>query len=85
MEYPRRFLDAAILKDRIAELGRLGLRSMMFAGEWEPFLHGDMAEIARHTKAQRIFFGTTNGPAFVLQLKNYGVASADQHGCGAEL
>lgn len=54
MEYQSRFLDTAIFKERISELGRLGLKSMMFGGEGEPFLHRDMAEITEHTHASGI-------------------------------
>ncbi len=62
MAYQRRFLDTAILKDRISELGRLGLRSIMFAGEGEPFLHPDMPGIAQHAEQSGIDVAfTTNG------------------------
>ena len=62
MEYRRRFLDTEIFKERVAELGRLGLRSMMFAGEGEPFLHKDMVEIAQSTHKSGIDVAfTTNG------------------------
>jgi radical SAM protein with 4Fe4S-binding SPASM domain len=54
MGYKPRFLDTAILKKRLAELGRLGLKSVMYAGEGEPFLHRDMAEITEHTKRSGI-------------------------------
>ncbi|OGR69980.1 MAG: radical SAM protein [Elusimicrobia bacterium GWD2_63_28] len=48
LEYKPRFLDTKILKARLKELGALGLKSAMFAGEGEPFLHPDMAGIAVH-------------------------------------
>ncbi|MFA5161608.1 MAG: radical SAM/SPASM domain-containing protein [Elusimicrobiales bacterium] len=48
MEYKPRMIDADILKKRLSEMGRLGLKSAMFAGEGEPFLHPRMAEITEH-------------------------------------
>lgn len=65
MEYKARFLDTAILRERMAELGKLGLKSVMFAGEGEPFLHKDMPEIVNFTKAAGIDVSfTTNGALF---------------------
>ena len=54
MEYQNRKLDTLIFKDRLTELGALGLKSVMFAGEGEPLLHPDMAAIATHTKKSGI-------------------------------
>ena len=51
MEYQARFLDAAVLKDRLSELAGLGLKSVMFAGEGEPFLHKNLPEIVSHTSS----------------------------------
>lgn len=69
MEYQRRFLDTAIFKDRIAELGRLGLRSIMFAGEGEPFLHKNMAEITEHAFKSGIDPAfTTNGTLMTPEI-----------------
>lgn len=62
MDYRPRFLDTGTLRERIAELGRLGLKSMMFGGEGEPLLHKDLAAIVNHTKASGIDVAiTTNG------------------------
>jgi radical SAM protein with 4Fe4S-binding SPASM domain len=62
MEYKARFLDPEILKVRLTELGKLGLKSIMYAGEGEPFLHKDMPDIAVHTKKSGIDVAfTTNG------------------------
>lgn len=62
MEYQKRFLDTALLTERLTELGKLGLKSIMFAGEGEPFLHKDMAQITRHTHTAGIDAAfTTNG------------------------
>jgi MoaA/NifB/PqqE/SkfB family radical SAM enzyme len=50
MGYQRRSLDADLLMTRLTEMGSLGLKSVMFAGEGEPFLHKRMVEIIRHTR-----------------------------------
>ena len=44
------FMDADILGQRLAEMGRLGVKSIMYAGEGEPFMHRRMADIVRQTK-----------------------------------
>ncbi len=62
MGYRNDFLDAQILKKRICELGKLGLKSIMFAGEGEPFLHRELPDIITHTKIAGIDVAiTTNG------------------------
>ena len=65
MGYKPRFLDTDILKTRLTEFSKLGLKSIMYAGEGEPFLHADMADIIRHTKALGIDAAvTTNAVLF---------------------
>ena len=62
MEYQARFLKTDVLKERLTEMGRLGLKSVMYGGEGEPFLHKDIADIIVHTKRSGIDVGiTTNG------------------------
>jgi cyclic pyranopterin phosphate synthase len=57
-------LDADILMARIKEMSRLGVKSIMFAGEGEPLLHPRMAESAAYTKSCGIDVSiTTNGMA----------------------
>lgn len=65
MDYQHRFLDTEILKTRLTELGKLGLKSVMYAGEGEPFLHKDLGDIINHTKASGIDVAiTSNGVLF---------------------
>ena len=60
--YQNRFLATGLLKKRLTEMVRLGVKSVMFAGEGEPFLHRDLPEIVVHTKESGIDVAiTTNG------------------------
>lgn len=62
--HERLTLDADLLMTRIEEMARLGVKSIMFAGEGEPLLHPRLAEIAAHTKRCGIDVSiTTNGMA----------------------
>jgi GTP 3',8-cyclase len=62
MGYRPGFLKTEILKERLSELGGLGLKSIMYAGEGEPFLHPEMVSIIEHTKESGIDVAlTTNG------------------------
>ncbi|MCP4265439.1 MAG: radical SAM protein [Candidatus Brocadiaceae bacterium] len=62
MGYKPNYLKADILKERLSELGNLGLKSIMYAGEGEPFLHPEMVSIIEHTKKSGIDVAlTTNG------------------------
>ena len=62
--YKMRFLEKELLKKRIAEMAQKGVRSIMYAGEGEPLLHKDLAEIIRHTAESGIDVSiTTNAVA----------------------
>ena len=76
MKYTPRFLDTAMLKERIAEMGRLGVKSVMYGGEGEPLLHRDIAELIVHTKQSGIDVAvTTNGVLLTEQMAEKIVAS----------
>lgn len=54
MDYRKRFLDTGMFMDRLAEMGRLGVKSIMHAGEGEPLLHPDLEVFVRHGKESGI-------------------------------
>jgi radical SAM protein with 4Fe4S-binding SPASM domain len=65
MEYRPKFLETGVFKKCLVEMGRRGVKSIMYAGEGEPFLHKDMAEITKATKKAGIDVAfTTNGALF---------------------
>lgn len=60
--YPARSLDTVLLMERLSEMGRLGVKSVMFGGEGEPLLHPDLAKIVNHARSAGIDVAlTTNG------------------------
>lgn len=62
-------LDADMLGRRLEEMGRLGVRSIMFAGEGEPLLHKDLPLLAATAKNAGIDVSiTTNGSAGHAEL-----------------
>lgn len=48
MEYQNRSLNKDILRERLTEMARLGVKSIMFAGEGEPTLWKPLPEILDH-------------------------------------
>lgn len=67
MGYKDRKLDTGLLKERLTEMGQLGLKSVMYGGEGEPLLHKDMEALALHTKTSGIDVAlTTNAVPLTL-------------------
>src|SRR5512138_2127051 len=54
LEYTPRFIDTALLTARLSEMGRLGVRSVMYGGEGEPLLHRDIGAIMARTRQSGI-------------------------------
>lgn len=60
--YKKIKLPADILKERISEMAELGVKAVQYAGEGEPLLHPNMADIMVHTEKVGIEFSMlTNG------------------------
>jgi radical SAM protein with 4Fe4S-binding SPASM domain len=62
MGYEPRFLDHALLKERLAGMAAFGVKSVMFAGEGEPLLHREAPGIINGARASCLDVAvTTNG------------------------
>ncbi|MCP4721713.1 MAG: radical SAM protein, partial [Desulfobacteraceae bacterium] len=69
MKYASGKIDLSVFQKRLPELGALGLKSIMYAGEGEPFLHKDIADIVQITKERGIDVAiTSNGVLFREKL-----------------
>lgn len=69
--YKTNMLDVEVLKPRLEEMGRLGVKSIMYAGEGEPMLHKRIHEIVKATKDAGIDVAfTTNATVMTDQFIN---------------
>jgi len=71
MGYRKRYLDTKVLKEQLEQMGHLGVKSVMYAGEGEPFLHKNLADLIVHTKQSGIDVAiTTNGVLMKPDISN---------------
>lgn len=67
--YKTNMLDVEMLSQRLAEMGSLGVKSVMYAGEGEPLLHKRIHDIVKVTKAAGIDVSfTTNATVMTDQF-----------------
>jgi len=63
--YKTNMLDIDIYKQRVDEMGKLGVRSIMLAGEGEPMIHKKIHEMVKYTKAAGIDVSFTTNATVV--------------------
>ncbi|RKY31186.1 MAG: radical SAM protein [Candidatus Omnitrophota bacterium] len=67
--YKPRFLDEVMLKTRLSQMSKAGIKSVMYAGEGEPLLNKGIADIINHTKRCGIDVAlTTNAVLYSKKL-----------------
>lgn len=67
--YKPQFLDTGVLLSAVKQAAKIGVKSIMYAGEGEPLLHKDIADIIGATKKAGIDVSvTTNGVLLTKEL-----------------
>ncbi len=78
MGYKSIKIDVGVYAKTIADMGRLGVKSVMFAGEGEPFLHKDLPQMVALSKDSGVDVGITTN--FVMANEK-----SDVYGCSCYL
>lgn len=69
MKYKVRKISCDVFCRHLPEMANIGIKSIMYAGEGEPFLHKEMASIIRLTKENSIDVAvTSNGVMFIPRV-----------------
>jgi radical SAM protein with 4Fe4S-binding SPASM domain len=74
--YKTNMLDIDMYSERLKEMGKLGVKSIMYAGEGEPMLHKKIHTIVKNTKNAGIDVSfTTNGTVITDNFLDEGLPS----------
>lgn len=75
MGYKHIFLDKNIYEKRIIEMNKLGVKSVLFAGQGEPLLNKDINEMINSTKHAGIDIALTTNGVFLDRIINKSFSS----------
>ncbi|MFN0056920.1 MAG: radical SAM protein [Planctomycetota bacterium] len=71
--YPDRRLDTARTREVLAEMGRLGVKSTLWAGEGEPLLHPEIGELAQAARQSGMDVGMFSNASALNERKALGL------------